>query len=250
MAKIYEALQNYKQNYKLLPGPDFQEAGSNPGPSLPTLPPPQVVDNEREMAELFQNLEAALSQLPQKILLFIGSQEGEGTSTVARNFALFTAIRLRKKVLLLDGDPVNQTQLSFFEVSPVQSLEEVLREGEDPAKAFATTNDPGLTLALISRNGASWLQLAETGNLDTLWGNLKEKFDLILIDSPAPSVTPPGLLFCQQADGVILVVEADRTRGPVVEKAKAHILKNGGNILGIVFNKRRFYIPQGIYNRL
>ena len=246
MGKIYEALQNYK----LLPGPPYPEGRISTGPFNPTLPPLRILENEREMAELFQNLEAALSHLPNKIILFIGSQEGEGTSTVTRNFALFTAIRLRKKVLLLDGDPINQTQLSFFEVSPVCSLEEALREGEDPEKAFETPKDQGITLGLISRNGASWLQLAETGSLDNLWKNLKENFNFILIDSPAPAVTPPGLLFCQQSDGVILVVEADRTRSPVVEKAKEHILKNGGKIIGIVFNKRRFYIPQGIYNRL
>jgi protein-tyrosine kinase len=246
MGKIYEALQNYK----LLPGPAYQKGRMISEPSNPTLPLPWVSENEREMAELFQNLEAALSPLPNKIILFIGSQEGEGTSTVTRNFALFAAIRLRKKVLLLDGDPLNQTQLSFFEVTPACSLEEALREGEDPEKAFETAKDHGITLGLISRNGASWLQLAESGDLDNLWKGLKGNFDFILIDSPAPSVTPPGLLFCRQSDGVILVVEADRTRWPVVEKAKEHILKNGGKIIGIVFNKRRFYIPQGIYNRL
>jgi hypothetical protein len=31
---------------------------------------------------------------------------------------------------------------------------------------------------------------------------------------------------------------------------KEKIVKHGGNVLGIVFNKRRYYIPQFIYRHL
>jgi len=72
----------------------------------------------------------------------------------------------------------------------------------------------------------------------------------VVIDSPPLSASAAGLAFCRRADGVVLVLEAERTRGPVAEKAKEQIQKNGGNILGVVFNKRKFYIPKSIYKRL
>jgi len=51
-------------------------------------------------------------------------------------------------------------------------------------------------------------------------------------------------------DGVVVVVEAEKTRWQVVENLKQKIENRGGNILGIVFNKRRFYIPDSIYRKL
>jgi len=36
----------------------------------------------------------------------------------------------------------------------------------------------------------------------------------------------------------------------VAENLKTKILNSGGNILGLVFNKRRYYIPGFLYKRL
>ena len=46
---------------------------------------------------------------------------------------------------------------------------------------------------------------------------------------------------------VVLVVEAEATRIPVVEALRDKMLSHGANVVGVVFNKRRFYIPKRIY---
>jgi len=51
-------------------------------------------------------------------------------------------------------------------------------------------------------------------------------------------------------DGVILVVEAEKTKWRTARHVRAQIERVGGKILGIVFNKRRYYIPQSIYKYL
>jgi Mrp family chromosome partitioning ATPase len=51
-------------------------------------------------------------------------------------------------------------------------------------------------------------------------------------------------------DGVVLVVEAEKTRWPVAENVRDKIKGSGGNILGIVLNKRRYYIPEWVYKKL
>ena len=73
---------------------------------------------------------------------------------------------------------------------------------------------------------------------------------MVLIDSPPAVAYPDGLAICSKADGVLLVVAADGTRWPVVESVKERISRNGGKILGVVFNKRRHYIPEFVYRRL
>jgi len=79
---------------------------------------------------------------------------------------------------------------------------------------------------------------------------LRQRFDLILIDSPPATTSPDGLDISPKVDGIVLVVEADKTRWPVAESVKERIKRSGGKILGIVLNKRRYYIPNFIYKRL
>jgi succinoglycan biosynthesis transport protein ExoP len=51
-------------------------------------------------------------------------------------------------------------------------------------------------------------------------------------------------------DGIILVVEAERTRSMVLKTTVKTLQEAGGHILGIVFNKRRHHIPHPFYKRL
>ena len=78
--------------------------------------------------------------------------------------------------------------------------------------------------------------------------NLRTDFELVLIDSPPLTVSPDGLAVAGKVDGVILVVEAEKTRWQTVRRVKDNISRVGGNILGVVLNKRRYYIPQKSIN--
>jgi Mrp family chromosome partitioning ATPase len=49
---------------------------------------------------------------------------------------------------------------------------------------------------------------------------------------------------------VILVVESGKTRRQVALTAKRKLEGAGGKILGVVLNKRRYYIPEFVYKRL
>jgi protein-tyrosine kinase len=219
-------------------------------PTEPFEPLPLELEAEKEMTGLHQNTEALLAHAAKKIIQFIGSQAGEGTSTVARDFARFSASRLGKKVLLLEGDPADPHPSSSRGNPAVFSLEEAIRKGEGIERAFTRAQEPGLTVGRVAREERSLLHFLESESQTNIWKDLKAAFDLIVIDSPPLSASSAGLGFCRQADGVILVLEADRTRGPVAENARDQILKNGGNILGVVLNKRKFYIPRSIYTRL
>jgi Mrp family chromosome partitioning ATPase len=52
------------------------------------------------------------------------------------------------------------------------------------------------------------------------------------------------------ADGVVLVVQAGRTKRPVLSRAVELVGKAGGRVLGCVLNRRQLEIPEFIYRRL
>jgi Mrp family chromosome partitioning ATPase len=77
---------------------------------------------------------------------------------------------------------------------------------------------------------------------------LRKLYDLILIDSPATTKSALGPALAKKTDRVLLVIEADRTRVPVVAAAARAIEVNGGRVLGVVLNKRRFRVPRLFYH--
>jgi Mrp family chromosome partitioning ATPase len=46
------------------------------------------------------------------------------------------------------------------------------------------------------------------------------------------------------------VIEAGKTRKQVALRAKEDLEQAGGNLLGVVMNKRKYHIPDWIYKRL
>lgn len=199
---------------------------------------------------LYQNLSVLIPDSSKKIIQFIGSREGEGTSTVVREFARVSASKFGKLVLLLDADQYHPTQHLFFNIQPECGWQEVLRDNGTIDRALYQIGETRLFVSPSSKNFVSNLQILNPLLIDDFWKKLRERFDLILIDSPPATISADGLVLSSKVDGIVLVVEAEKTRWPVAESVKDRINRSGGKILGIVLNKRRLYIPEWVYKRL
>jgi Mrp family chromosome partitioning ATPase len=87
----------------------------------------------------------------------------------------------------------------------------------------------------------------EDGNLNLLIKCLKKRFDHILLDGAPASLYTDSLFIAPHVDGIILVVEAEKTRREVIMRVKEEFEKIHSKIIGVVFNKQRYYIPESIY---
>ena len=117
-------------------------------------------------------------------------------------------------------------------------------------EALHKVNNPDLFICAIAQRDAAVYGVLSPGMMRDLLNSLKEQFDLIVIDSAPALSTADGLCISSSVDGVVLVMEAENTRWPVAEEAKDRITVHGGNLLGIVLNKRQYYIPDFIYKHL
>src|SRR5665647_580886 len=128
MTKIYEALENAQKVRKALEVPAIPS--SHP-PIFSTALESTTLNMELDMeweSRLYQNLETLLPDTTKKIIQFIGSQEGEGTSTVVQEFARAANIKFGKRVLLLDADRNHPCQHLFFNIQPECGWQEVVRD--------------------------------------------------------------------------------------------------------------------------
>ena len=79
---------------------------------------------------------------------------------------------------------------------------------------------------------------------------MREAFDYILISAPALSREAEATLIGQLADGVVLIVEANRTRRETLRHAKEQLEGAQVKLLGAVLDQRTFPIPEKLYQRL
>ncbi len=89
-----------------------------------------------------------------------------------------------------------------------------------------------------------------TKKINSIISNLRSKYNLIVIDSNSPLDNPEIINFSINSDGVVLVLEAAKTRIPVANKVKDKLEQMNVNIIGLVLNNRRLYIPKFLYSLL
>jgi len=79
---------------------------------------------------------------------------------------------------------------------------------------------------------------------------VKEKFDCIIFDAPPVNGSAEAKVLASKVDGVILVIESGKTRRQVAIRARKELEAAGGMFLGVILNKKKYYIPNWIYKRL
>jgi protein-tyrosine kinase len=209
----------------------------------------QGPDMEEEMITLYQGITAALPHMEHRSVLFVGSRSNEGTTTIVRQLARTVSLKIGKNVLLVDLDRSRPDLHVYTNLKPETDIAESDRTG-DPIESLCRVAESSLYVMPLFQRTVSAPRTIEAARERGFWEPLKDRFDLIIVDSPPAMMFPDGLGIVSRVDGVILVVRAEKSRWPVALNVKEKILSHGGNILGMVFNDRRFYIPQWLYKRL
>jgi capsular exopolysaccharide synthesis family protein len=192
----------------------------------------------------YQKLRASLISIPVpsglRTVLLASPRHGEGTTTVALGLATALAKERDARVLLVEG---NFRSPSFSSVLPLTSEVGALdfAAGRATPEALATRLEQ-LNLSVIAA-GAALRPDANVEVIEVLVGRLQSQFDFIVIDAPPVNSYADASVLATKIDGVILVVEADRTPVAEAEAAKRQLDRVGARILGVVLNRRRSYIP-------
>lgn len=244
MSNIFKALEQAQRERSRtdLEGHDAATAGLNRSSQSTSAASEKIRD--AAMADLCRAIDA---QLPEgnKIVSFISAQSGEGVSFIAQHFSRLSATLLGKEVLLIKAVPdTDNPGDNVLLERDAQKIREVCCEKAVPQTQSVTSyaNTP-LSLSLsFCLNGF------KKGGGELV--DLRKYFDLVIIDAPSLDTEPYGVELTRYADGVVIVLEAEKTKAFAVENLKEKISTNSGRILGVVLNKRCFHIPDQVYSWL
>lgn len=184
-----------------------------------------------------------------KTLLFCSSHGGEGNSTVAVNFAQ-TLSAEGYRVLLVDTNLRRPTLHRLFHLEQDNGLTDLCFGGSNLGLVIKPSLLPNLWVVTSGDPYSNPAAIFESEFFDSLVERMKMQADWVIFDSPPLSSCGDAITLARKMDGVVLVVQSERTRREVVLQYKERLQKSGAHILGVVLNKRRFHIPQWVYNRL
>jgi capsular exopolysaccharide synthesis family protein len=249
VAKTYEALMKAEQE---------REKRSK----LSSIVRPEPVPSSRRRArlEISSQILNGLKQIRQNIslmdpegkikcLMFSSPTGGEGNSTVLISFAL-TLVNERERALLVDSNLRNPSFHHMFDLERENGLTELILGEKNFSTVRKETQFHNLSVITCGKNHSNPLSLFESKALDFHIKEMKAQADWVIFDSPPINSFNDSIALGAKVDGVVMVVEAEKTRWEVAEHAKQRVENGRGKILGVVLNKRQFHIPNWLYKRL
>ncbi|WP_254449528.1 polysaccharide biosynthesis tyrosine autokinase [Anabaena sp. UHCC 0253] len=169
-----------------------------------------------------------------KVIVVTSSVPNEGKSTVAANLATAIA-QMDRQVLLIDGDLHRPVQHKIWNLMNNQGLSNLIVRQEDITTTIKKImpNLDILTSGIVPPSPAS---LLDSQRMAALMANFSDKYDYVIVDTPALNVAADAVTLGQMADGVLLVVRPGVVDSVNANFAKELLAKSGQNVLGQVVN--------------
>jgi Mrp family chromosome partitioning ATPase len=236
MSKIYEALRRHDSKLANSAGP-AERLDLSRGPLVRAL--------ESIYPIVYRLAKEAGHGL---VLHFVAASPGEGTSTLSSEFALIAAGDADSRVLLVDADRTQLTIAASFGCrTDLGILDQVQSGGPLEERLLMPPEKTGLRIGVLCGQRSPPLSRKA---MPLLYEQFRAKYDLTIIDCPAVFSDRYFELSPEAADGVVLIVQAERNRPEIIRQAQSLIENAGGRLIGAILNRRHTYIPDFLYRLL
>jgi capsular exopolysaccharide synthesis family protein len=178
------------------------------------------------------NVELLVEQQPSAIQI-TSPTAGNGKSTVVANLAVALG-QIGIATTIVDADLRHPRQHEIFGLGNQVGLSTALLLPDSDVSPQATTlsNVSVLTSGPIPSNAPEMLHV----RFRTVLRSLREQAGVVLIDSPPVLPVTDARLIAHNADAVLLVVAADRTKTSAVSSAVEKLRFAQANLIGLVLN--------------
>lgn len=194
------------------------------------------VADQEAYKELRTNLLCCEKEM--KVILFTSAQKGDGKTTVSLELALSLS-EVGRKVLYFDCD-IRQLGL----------IEEYNLNGKvNGVTNFLTNSQLGIEDIIYETNVKNFYmtfsgpifpnptELLERPAFGDFMKYAREKFDYVMVDTPALGVVIDGMIIARECDGAVLVVPYQGGKRKEMINMIKQLKKTGTPVLGAVLNK-------------
>jgi non-specific protein-tyrosine kinase len=195
-----------------------------------------ITDPRSPVAEAYRrlrtNLEFASLDSSLRTLLVTSAGPDEGKSTTLSNLAVSIA-QAGRRVILVDGDLRHPRLHELFGLDNRQGLTTVVGQasGDIPLQESGVN---GLRVLAAGPLPDIPADLIASPAVETLIATLREQADIVLFDAPPVVAVTDAAVLASKVDGVLLVINAGRTRREYAQRAKALLAQVHARVVGAV----------------
>lgn len=183
------------------------------------------------------NLIYALVDVPPKVIMVTSPGAAEGKSTVCANLGVLLA-QAGKNTLIMDCDLRRPMMHEIFALPDSQGLVNVLVGELDLQDAYQKPL-PEAELKVLTAGALppKPAELLDSQRFSDLLATVRAEFDYVLVDSSPTGMVSDPIILSTQADGVLLTLDARKTRKGDVRRAMRGLTTVGAEVLGTVMNR-------------
>ncbi|MFC5401543.1 CpsD/CapB family tyrosine-protein kinase [Cohnella soli] len=175
---------------------------------------------------------------PIRSMMITSAVPTEGKSTTINNLAIAYA-QSDRQVVLIDADLRKPTAHHAFGVSNRFGLTGLLTGRCSLEEAVISTHVKGLSVITAGVVPPNPAEMLASRKMDELLEELRERFDLVLIDTPPVLAVSDAQIISTKCDGVLLVVKAGKLKRAEALRAKEQLTFVQARLLGVVLNQAK-----------
>jgi succinoglycan biosynthesis transport protein ExoP len=189
--------------------------------------------------EGYRHLRASLLMMQHTsnyVALITSALPAEGKTQTAVNTSIMLALS-GKRTLLIDGDLRRPCCHRYLGLENNEGLACILSEQRPPNNLIQPTQTKDLYFLSSGRVAFNPSELLDSRGLSATFESLRLMFEFIIIDSCPIIPISDALAIARLADGVVLVVDSNKTSKQFVRRACTRLSEARANIIGVVLNK-------------
>jgi succinoglycan biosynthesis transport protein ExoP len=173
-----------------------------------------------------------------RCVLITSAVGGEGKTTLAAQLAARCG-NAGMSTLLIDADLRRASLCTLLDVPEGPGLSDVLQDVSAVEEVVMPVQGGTFYLLPAGSPIQDTSRVLQSRKFELVITQLRQLYDLIIIDSPPVLPVPDALILGRWADGAVLAARYDISRFPQVERARRQLDSAGIAILGTVINGMR-----------
>jgi Mrp family chromosome partitioning ATPase len=182
--------------------------------------------------------------------MFVGSTPGEGTTTIVSSYAKLLSLQAHDKVLLIEMNARRPSLAHKLGLTSHLGVTNYFDGDRALDTVIQDTRQGSFKVISIGQNDPVKVQLHLDRMFPTLLEAAMQRFHTVLIDAPPVVGSPETPPLSAHVDGVVVVVHTGKTKREVVQRSMRMIGQSDGKVLGVILNRKKYYIPDFIYRRI
>jgi capsular exopolysaccharide synthesis family protein len=218
----------------------------------PCLLDPHLITFYRPMAPIAEsyrhlrtNIQFLQTDTQVRCFVVTSANPGEGKTTTVCNLAISLA-QAEKKVLLVNADLRRSMVQHLFGVKNEKGLTDFLLGSVGLVEVLQRQVLPNLDIINSGAVPHNPSEILGSKKMKEFIRLMKEKYDIILFDTPPLLAVTDAAALATETDGVLIVASAGMTKVPELKSVTEFLLSIGVNILGVVLNN---FDIHNAYNR-